>query len=48
MQLNLKSKNILITGSTEGIGLSIAHSFLKEGSNVCISSRTKTKNKYLK
>lgn len=48
MKLNLKSKNILITGSTEGIGLSIAHSFLKEGSNVCISSRRKKKTDYIK
>ncbi len=31
MKLNLEGKNIVITGSTKGIGLSIAHSFLSEG-----------------
>jgi short-subunit dehydrogenase len=31
--------NIVITGSTQGIGLGLAHEFLKRGHNVVISSR---------
>jgi len=39
MNLNLKDKNILITGGSKGIGLSIAESFLAEGANITITSR---------
>ena len=41
MAFNLKDKNILITGSTYGIGLAIAQKFQKYGSNVAINSRKK-------
>ncbi|MBA95036.1 MAG: 3-oxoacyl-[acyl-carrier-protein] reductase [Rickettsiales bacterium] len=34
--MRLKNKNILITGSTRGIGLSIAHECAKEGANLVI------------
>lgn len=33
----LKGKNALITGSTSGIGLSIAHGFAKEGINIILN-----------
>ena len=39
MKLNLKNKRILITGSSRGIGLSIAKSFLQEGSKTYLVSR---------
>jgi len=34
--MRLKNKNILITGSTRGIGLAIAHGCAKEGANIVI------------
>jgi 3-oxoacyl-[acyl-carrier protein] reductase len=40
MQLNLAGKNVLVTGSTRGIGLSIARRFSKEGCNVVLNGRT--------
>jgi 3-oxoacyl-[acyl-carrier protein] reductase len=39
MNLGLKNKNVLVTGSSRGIGLSIAKGFLEEGANVCLVSR---------
>ena len=36
---NLKDKSILITGSSKGIGKSIAHQCALHGANVVISSR---------
>ena len=36
---NLKDKSILITGSSRGIGKSIAHHCALHGANVIISSR---------
>ncbi|MEM8859718.1 MAG: SDR family NAD(P)-dependent oxidoreductase [Chloroflexota bacterium] len=38
--MNLKGKNVLITGGGEGIGLSIAKEFLDHGSNLMICGRT--------
>ena len=32
--MELKNKNVLITGSTRGIGLAIAHKFASLGANV--------------
>lgn len=40
MVLQLKDKTALVTGSTAGIGLSIAKGLLKEGSIVYINGRT--------
>ena len=45
MDLNLKNKKVLITGSTKGIGLEIARLFLKENSQVVLNGRS---NKNLK
>ena len=40
MDLNLRKKNVLITGSTKGIGRRIANLFAEEGANVAICSRS--------
>ncbi|WP_276359567.1 SDR family oxidoreductase [Daejeonella sp. H1SJ63] len=40
MDLELNNKNVVITGGTKGIGLSIAQGFLDEGANVHIISRS--------
>lgn len=40
MELNLKNKLVLITGSTAGIRKAIAISFLKEGAKVIINGRS--------
>lgn len=42
MDLQLKNKTALVTGSTAGIGLAIARSLLQEGASVCINGRTAT------
>ena len=39
MDLCLENKRVLVTGSSSGIGFSIARAFLKEGAKVCIVSR---------
>ena len=40
MDLQLKDKTALITGSTAGIGYGIARQLLKEGAHVIINGRT--------
>ena len=39
MDLGLENKHVLITGSSRGIGLAIAESFLQEGAKTCLISR---------
>src|ERR1700730_8058937 len=41
MDLELKDKTALVTGSTAGIGLAIAASLAREGATVVINGRTK-------
>jgi NAD(P)-dependent dehydrogenase (short-subunit alcohol dehydrogenase family) len=38
--MNLNGKVAIVTGSTKGIGRAIAESLVREGMNVCISSRS--------
>lgn len=40
MNLELKNKNILVTGASKGIGKEIARTFYQEGANVAIVGRT--------
>lgn len=39
MDLHLRNKTVLIAGSSQGIGFSIAEHFLEEGANVVLSGR---------
>ena len=41
MKLNLEGKKVFISGSSRGIGLSIASKFLEEGARVILNSRKK-------
>ena len=43
MNLNLKNKRVLVTGSSQGIGLEIAKCLSKEGCLVAINGRNKNK-----
>ena len=37
--MELKNKNVLITGSSRGIGLAIAHKFASLGANIILNGR---------
>lgn len=41
MELSLEKKKIIITGSSRGIGLAIADSFLREKASVCLTAKNK-------
>ena len=43
MDLNLRNKRVLVGGSTAGIGKAIAHAFAKEGADLTLIARDKTK-----
>lgn len=43
MDLQLSGKNVFVSGSTSGIGLSIAKAFISEGCNVIINGRDQEK-----
>jgi len=45
MDLGLKNKSVLVSGSSTGIGFAIAESFLQEGARVQISGRNEEKLK---
>lgn len=47
MDLGLKDRNVLITGSTNGLGKAIAKIMAEEGANVIISGRNETAAKEL-
>ncbi|MFK8161853.1 MAG: hypothetical protein AB8H12_05260 [Lewinella sp.] len=40
MDLKLKGKTVFISGSTAGIGFSVAQTFLQEGATLYINGRT--------
>jgi len=37
--MELKNKNVFVTGSSRGIGLAIAHKFASKGANIVLNSR---------
>ena len=37
--MELKNKNVFITGSSRGIGLAIAHKFASAGANIVLNGR---------
>jgi len=41
--MNLSQKNIIITGGSDGLGLSLAQLLIKQGANVAIIGRTQSK-----
>lgn len=43
MNLNLSGKKVLVTGSSRGIGFTIAHAFIAEGSRVVFNARSPIK-----
>lgn len=45
MDLKLQNKVVLVSGSTAGIGLAIAHAFAQENATVVINGRTETRVK---
>ncbi len=42
MDLNLKNKRVIVTGSSKGIGLEIVTKFVSEGANVIMNSRNES------
>ena len=38
--MEIKNKNVFITGSTRGIGLAIAHKFAQAGANIVLNGRS--------
>ena len=46
--MNIKGQNVLITGSTRGIGWAIALAFAKEGANIALNGRGEIKTEQMK
>ena len=38
--MELKNKNVFVTGSTRGIGLAVAHKFASLGANIVLNGRS--------
>lgn len=45
--MNVKNKNVFVTGSTRGIGLAIAHRFASLGANVVLNGRSEISAKLI-
>ena len=45
--MNIKNKNVFVTGSTRGIGLAIAHRFASLGANVVLNGRSEISAKLI-
>lgn len=45
--MELKTKNVLVTGSTRGIGLAIAHEFAQKGANIVLNGRSEISSELL-
>lgn len=45
--MELKDKNVFVTGSTRGIGLAIAHEFARRGANVVLNGRSELSDELL-
>lgn len=45
--MELKGKNVFITGSTRGIGLAIAHQFARLGANIVLNGRSRISDELL-
>lgn len=43
MELGLKGKRVLVTGSSQGIGFAVAEAFLQEGASVILNARNECK-----
>lgn len=46
--MELKDKNVFVTGSTRGIGLAIAHEFARRGANVVLNGRSELSDELLR
>ena len=45
--MELKNKNVFVTGSTRGIGLAVAHKFASLGANVVLNGRSEISDELL-
>ncbi|AXJ12272.1 3-oxoacyl-[acyl-carrier-protein] reductase [Streptococcus pluranimalium] len=45
--MEIKAKNVFVTGSTRGIGLGIAHEFARRGANVILNGRSEISEELL-